>query len=160
MARANKTNAMRILEKASIEYIDHYYGGDDFADGITVANLIQKPLEQVFKTLVTIGASRDIYVFVIPVASELSLKLAAKACGEKSIAMLPVKDITHVTGYIKGGCSPIGMKKNYPTVIDASAQTLDTMIFSGGKRGVQIELKPTDLANLTKASFQMVSQKS
>jgi Cys-tRNA(Pro)/Cys-tRNA(Cys) deacylase len=154
-----KTNAMRILENLKIPYTVFTYPSEDFLDGVTVAQMVGKPVEMVFKTLVTVGASRSNYVFVIPVAKELDLKAAARAVGEKSIEMLAVSKITDVTGYIKGGCSPIGMKKLFKTVIDASAATLTSMTFSAGKRGMQIEAAPQDLAAAVKATFNDITAK-
>ncbi len=145
----DKTNAMRILDKAGILYhalsYDH---SDGKIDGISVAGKLGLPVEKVFKTLVTQGASKEHYVFVIPVAMELDLKAAAKAVGEKSVEMIKVTDINKVTGYIRGGCSPIGMKKMYKTVLDSSAELLDTIIVSAGKIGCQIQLNPSELKKL------------
>lgn len=144
-----KTNAMRILDKAGIAYITYTYDHNDGAiDGVSVATKLGQPVEQVFKTLVTQGSSREYFVFIIPVAQELDLKRAAKAVGEKSVAMIKVADINKVTGYIRGGCSPIGMKKSYKTVLDASAMGFNTIIFSAGKIGQQIEMTPNDLISL------------
>jgi len=157
MEKIAKTNAMRALDKEKMVYNAYAYGSDEFLDGVTVAGMIGKPVEQVFKTLVTVGAKKETFVFVIPVAKELDLKAAAKAVGQKSIEMLPAKDITVVTGYLKGGCSPIGMKKLYQTVIDASGEEQETIIFSAGKRGMQIELKPQDLAKICRAGFASVA---
>jgi Cys-tRNA(Pro)/Cys-tRNA(Cys) deacylase len=140
---------MRILDKAEISYSTYTYDAvDGHIDGISVADKVGKPAEQVYKTLVTQGTSRQFYVFVIPVAAELNLKLAAKAVGEKSVEMIKVADINKVTGYFRGGCSPIGMKKNYMTVLDSSCEVLDTIIVSAGKIGYQIELAPKDLISL------------
>jgi Cys-tRNA(Pro)/Cys-tRNA(Cys) deacylase len=141
-----KTNAMRILDNLNIDYNSMSYDDSDGKiDGISVARKIGKSPEMVFKTLVTHGNSGDIYVFIIPAAEELDFKKAAKASGEKKIEMIHVKDILKHTGYIRGGCSPIGMKKAYPTFIDETAIILDNIIVSGGKIGIQIELKPEDL---------------
>lgn len=148
-----KTNAMRILEKNKVSYVMHSYPPGDAVDGITVAGKIGWPVELVYKTLVTKGKSGGYFVFVIPVAEELDLKKAAKAVGEKAVEMIHVKDINKVTGYIRGGCSPVGMKKQYPTVIDVSAEPLDRFLVSAGKIGFQVELKPTDLKNLIGGSF-------
>ena len=153
MAGIVKTNAMRMLEKAKIEYQLYHYDGDAFVDGVTAAEKIGKPCELVYKTLVTISDKKNIYVFVIPVAEELHLKKAAKAVQVKSIHMLPAAQITQVTGYVKGGCSPIGMKKQYPTIVDQSAERLDTVILSAGRRGMQIALNPQELAHLLGAKF-------
>jgi Cys-tRNA(Pro)/Cys-tRNA(Cys) deacylase len=141
-----KTNAMRLLDAAGISYTSHTYDASDGSiDGVSVAHKLGEEPERVFKTLVTVGASRNYYVFVLPVENELDLKKAARTVKEKSIEMIPVKDINKVTGYIRGGCSPIGMKKQYPTVVDETAILFDTIIFSGGKIGFQIEMAPDDL---------------
>ena len=141
-----KTNAMRLLDAAGISYASHTYDASDGSiDGVSVAHKLGEEPERVFKTLVTVGASRNYYVFVLPVENELDLKKAARTVKEKSIEMIPVKDINKVTGYIRGGCSPIGMKKQYPTVVDETAILFDTIIFSGGKIGFQIEMAPDDL---------------
>ena len=148
-----KTNAMRILEKNKVPYVMHSYPPGDAVDGVTVAGKIGWPVALVYKNLVTKGRSGGYFVFVIPVAEELDLKKAAKAVGEKAVEMIHVKDINKVTGYIRGGCSPVGMKKQYPTVIDASAEPLDRFLVSAGKIGFQVELKPTDLKDLIGGSF-------
>ena len=148
-----KTNAMRILEKEKIDYTMHTYEPGDPIDGVSVATKLGLPLEKVFKTLVTQGKSKDFYVFVIPVAEELNLKAAAAAVGEKSVEMIHVKDINKITGYIRGGCSPVGMKKQFKTVIHESAAELEQMIVSGGKIGFQIELNPEDLAKACNGTF-------
>lgn len=146
-----KTNVMRILDQKKIPYEAHTYPhGNDPIGGVTVASLIQRAPEQVFKTLVARGASKEIYVFVIPVPLELDLKKAAKAAGEKSIAMIHVSEITPLTGYVRGGCSPIGMKKQYDTVYDESCLAQDTMIVSAGKIGFQIETAPQNLIQITR----------
>lgn len=145
-----KTNVMRILDKSGILYKTYSYDtGDGLVDGISVAEKIGKPIKNVYKTLVTQGISREYYVFVIPVAGELNLKTAARTVNEKAIEMIKVTDINKVTGYIRGGCSPIGMKKEYKTVLDISCEILDTIIVSAGKIGHQIELSPKDLIRLT-----------
>jgi len=145
---SEKTNAMRILDKAGIAYHTYEYQSDGAIDGISVAGKIGQPVEKVFKTLVTQGASREYFVFVIPVAMELNLKAAAKAVGEKSVQMIKVADINKITGYIRGGCSPVGMKKPFKTVIDSSCEGMDTIIVSAGKIGHQIELAPEVLIEL------------
>lgn len=146
-----KTNAMRILDKAGIPYSSFSYDNKDgLIDGVSVANKIGRPVECVYKTLVTQGTSRGYYVFIIPVAAELDLKAAAKAVGEKAVEMIKVTDINKVTGYIRGGCSPIGMKKEYPTVLDSSCDLLDNIILSAGKIGHQIGVAPDDLIKLLK----------
>ena len=149
--KEQKTNAMRILEQKKIPYesID-YPHGDGPVDGVSVAQLTGSAPETVFKTLVTVGASRNHYVFVVPVERELSLKKAAAAGGEKSIAMIHVSEITPLTGYVRGGCSPVGMKKLFRTVFDRSAETIDHIQVSGGRIGTQISLKPADLIALVR----------
>ena len=143
-----KTNVMRLLEAADITYRTAEYEYEESnLSGLHAAEQVGIPAEQVFKTLVTVGASKKNYVFVIPVCGELNLKDAAKAVGEKSIEMLKSKDLLPLTGYIHGGCSPIGMKKLFPTVIDRSAESYDTIIFSAGKIGYQVQLS---LAHLQK----------
>lgn len=152
-----KTNAMRILDKSGVSYNTYSYNLDDgLVDGVSVASKIGKSAEQVYKTLVTQGTSKEHYVFVIPVAKELDLKAAAKAVGEKAIEMIKVSDINKITGYIRGGCSPIGMKKDYKTVLDSSCKELDTFIISAGKIGHQIELSPEDLKKLIGCSIEDV----
>ncbi|MFF2479376.1 Cys-tRNA(Pro) deacylase [Paenibacillus sp. NPDC058071] len=148
-----KTNAMRMLERAKVPYRIHHYDNEDGQiHGEAVAVKIGKQPNQVFKTLVAHqGAS--LYVFVIPVAEELDLKNAARAAGAKKIEMLPVKELLQSTGYVRGGCSPIGMKKLYPTFIDSSAEAQDTIAVSAGKIGCQMELAPGQLAAQTKARF-------
>ena len=137
---------MRILDRKKLTYEVYTYPHDGTAvDGVHVAKLIGADPSCVFKTLVTRGASRAFYVFVIPVAKELDLKKAARAVGEKSIAMIPVSEILATTGYVRGGCSPIGMKKQFVTTFDASALTVPCLIVSGGKIGLQIRLAPQDL---------------
>ena len=147
-----KTNAMRILERAGAEYKVHTYEGGALSGKEVAAALGQDP-ERAFKTLVTVGSPRKYYVFVIPVAAELDLKAAAAAVSEKSVEMLHVKDLERTTGYIRGGCSPIGMKKAFRTVIDASAKDLETIVVSGGKIGFQMELAPADLLRAANATF-------
>lgn len=145
-----KTNVMRILEKEKVEYIAHEYPhGKEAVDGITVAKLLGQNPEYVFKTLVTKG-SKGFYVFVIPVAEELDLKKCAKSVGEKSVEMIPVKDITKVTGYVRGGCSPLGMKKQFVTTFHITAEEIPQIIVSAGKIGYQIDMKPEDLIRLSK----------
>ena len=149
-----KTNVMRLLDQKKVPYTPHTYPhGDDAVDGVTVAQMTGMDPAKVFKTLVARGASKTPYVFVIPVACELDLKKAAKAVGEKSIAMLHVSELTPLTGYVRGGCSPVGMKKRYRTVFDASAQNCDTILVSAGRIGWQIEAKPEDLAKVSGAVF-------
>ena len=149
-----KTNAMRILDKAKIKYNTYAYeAGDGHIDGVSVANKLSQDVSMVFKTLVVQGNSRELYVFVIPVSEELNLKKAAKVAGEKNVEMIHVKDINKVTGYIRGGCSPIGMKKQYKTFVNKTALELDTMIVSAGKIGYQVELAPKDLEKVARCEF-------
>ena len=149
-----KTNVMRILEREQIAFTAHVYDPDGGIDGMSVAQKLGQDPDRVYKTLVTLGKSRGLYVFVIPVAEELDLKKAAHACGEKSIEMLHVKDLLAHTGYVRGGCSPIGMKKAYPTYVEELAQLCDTLCVSAGKIGAQVELAPDDLVRLCGASYQ------
>lgn len=154
-----KTNVMRLLEQKKIPYTPHNYLCPDGAvDGRTVAGLTGLPAERVFKTLVTRGASRQNYVFVIPVERELDLKAAAKAAGEKSVEMLRQAELLPLTGYVHGGCSPVGMKKQFQTYLDETAQALDTMAVSAGKIGFQVELAPADLCALVRGRFVPVSK--
>ena len=153
MAETVKTNVMRILEKEKIPRQVHFYDPEQGIDGVSVARQLGQDPQSVFKTLVTQGKSRAFYVFVIPVAETLNLKRAAQACGEKSIEMIPQKILLPTTGYIHGGCSPIGMKKAFPTFIDETAQLFDMICVSAGKIGVQAQLAPDDLAGITGASF-------
>ena len=153
-----KTNVMRILDKQKIEYTPYFYDNKDGRiDGIAVAEKIGKPCEIVFKTLVT-RFERDFFVFVVPVDKELNLKKCAKAVGKKSVEMIRVDEINKATGYIRGGCSPIGMKKQYVTVVDESALLCDTIIFSAGKIGAQVEIKPEDLEKVCPVTFQEITQ--
>ena len=154
-----KTNAMRILEKEKIPFTHYTYECDEFIDGIQIADKLSLPYEKVYKTLVTVGNSKNYFVFVIPIDQELDMKKAAKSVGEKSVSMIHVKDITAVTGYIRGGCTAIGMKKQFVTRIQVDAQVLDTIIVSGGKLGMQIELKPEDLLKASKAEYADIIMK-
>lgn len=144
-----KTNAMRILDKKKIPYITHEYEPTGEIDGLSVAKKLNQDENKIFKTLVTVASDKNFYVFVIPVNEELDLKLAAKSVGVKSLAMIHVVDINKVTGYIRGGCSPIGMKKLYKTVFHNSALNFESICVSGGKIGTQIEINPTSLINIT-----------
>lgn len=149
-----KTNVMRLLAQKKIKYTAHEYEhGSEAVDGVTAAALIGVPAEKVFKTLVTRGASKGLYVFVIPVAAELDLKKAAKSVGEKSVAMIHVSELLGLTGYVRGGCSPLGMKKQYPTLFHSSAEQLDTIVVSAGKIGYQVELAPEELKKLTRGKY-------
>ena len=152
-----KTNVMRVLDSAHIPYNTYTYENRDGAiDGISVANKIGQPAEKVYKTLVTRGASKNFFIFVIPVGKELNLKAAAKSVGEKSVEMIRMDEINRVTGYIRGGCSPIGMNKDYTTVVDSSCGNIDSIIFSAGKIGFQVEIKPQELVDFIKAGVAPV----
>ena len=148
-----KTNAMRILDKLKIPYEHHTYECDEFISGIQIADKLELPHELVYKTLVTIGNSRNYYVFVIPIEREIDLKKAAREVGEKSLAMIPVKEINAVTGYLRGGCPAIGMLKQFPVRIQKEAQTLSKIIVRGGRIGSQLELRPEDLRRAADAEF-------
>lgn len=153
MAKEVKTNALRILDKLKITYSPHSYECGEFVDGIHIAEQLGQAPEQVFKTLVTVGKSGAHYVFVLPVALELDMKKCARAAGEKSLEMVHVKDINSLTGYIRGGVSPIGMKKQFATFVHSSAQALDAVIVSGGRLGLQVELSPADLLKVCNGKF-------
>ncbi|MBQ9974821.1 MAG: Cys-tRNA(Pro) deacylase [Oscillospiraceae bacterium] len=148
--KEEKTNVLRILEQKGIPFAAHTYEHEEgvAVDGVTVANSMGQDPEQVFKTLVARGASKNIYVFVIPVADSLDLKKAARAVGEKSIEMVMVKEINGLTGYVRGGCSPVGMKKEYKTTFHETAEIVDTITVSAGKIGYQVQLAPADLIGL------------
>ena len=154
MKREEKTNAMRILDKSGISYITHFYESDGYLDGMSVAGKLGISESLVFKTLVIQGKSKEYYICLVPVMDELDLKKAARVFGEKSVEMIPVKDITKVTGYVRGGCSPIGMKKQYETVIDQSALLHDEIVISGGRIGVQIQLNTEVLVGLEYTSIE------
>lgn len=146
--KEEKTNVMRLLEQGGVPYTPHAYEhreGEEFSDGLSTAQAMGEDPARVFKTLVARGASRGIYVFVIPVGDTLDLKKAARAVGEKSVELTAVKELQGLTGYIRGGCSPVGMKKQYPTVFHSSAAEGETVFVSAGKIGFQIECKPNDL---------------
>lgn len=153
MAKDLKTNAMRILEQKGISYKEHILDLKEAVDGVTCANMLGINLDSTFKTLVTIGKSKNYYVFVIPVAETLSLKKAAASVGEKNVEMIPMKDLLKVAGYVHGGCSPIGMKKVFTTVIDETAVLFDNIIFSGGKIGYFIEVNPMEIDKVIPVSF-------
>ena len=153
MGKEAKTNAMRLLERNKIPYEVLNYECDEFIDGLHTAEATGAPVEQSFKTLVMQGKSGQFYVYVVPIADEVDLKAAAKAVGEKSVEMIHVKDITKITGYVRGGCTAIGMKKQFPTVIQEDAKELEYMHVSGGKLGMQIRLAPQDLQKVAKAEF-------
>lgn len=148
-----KTNAMRMLDRMKIPYEYETYECEDFTDGIETADKLGYDHALVYKTLVTTGKSGEHYVFVIPIEAEIDFKKAAKAVGEKSLEMLHLKDLTKVTGYVRGGCTAIGMKKQFPTVIQKDAEALPHMHVSGGKLGMQLKLAPADLQKAAKAQF-------
>ena len=150
--KEEKTNVMRLLEQKSVPYTAHEYPADGPLDGVSVAQYLGQDVEQVFKTLVTRGASGAYYVFDIPVAENLDLKKAAKTVGEKSIAMIQQKELLPLTGYVHGGCSPLGMKKQFPTVFHETVVLFDTICVSAGKIGFQVEVDPQALMALTDAS--------
>lgn len=155
-----KTNAVRLIEQQKIAHQLFEYETDngEAVDGITVATKIGQPVEHVYKTLIATAGKGHYYVFVIPVAAELNLKAAAKAVGEKKVELIAVKELLGLTGYVRGGCSPVGMKKLFPTFIDASAEALDFIIVSGfGKIGMQMKLKPTDIAHISQAAFAEIT---
>ena len=153
MAKEVKTNAMRILDRLKINYEINLYTCDEFIDGVTVADMLGQDYESSFKTLVAVAKSGEHYVFVIPIHMELDLKKAAVAVGEKSVSLIPVKEITALTGYVRGGCTAIGMKKQFKTVIHSSAKNFERIIVSGGRIGAQIILSPLDLAKAANAQF-------
>ena len=148
-----KTNAMRMLDRQKIPYTYEEYECDEFTDGIQVADQLGYDHKVVYKTLVTTGKTGAHYVFVIPIEEEIDFKKAAKVVGEKSLEMLHLKELTKVTGYVRGGCTAIGMKKLFPSVIQQDAEELEKMYVSGGKLGMQIQLKPQDLKKATNAKF-------
>ena len=151
MSKEAKTNAMRILDRQKIAYTVNLYDCPEFIDGVHVADMLGQDYDGSFKTLVTVGKSGGQYVFVLPIHRELDLKKAAKAVGEKSVEMIHVKDIFALTGYIRGGCTPLGMKKAFPTVVHESVLQLETVIISGGRIGAQIMLRPADLLRAANA---------
>lgn len=159
MSKEAKTNAMRMLERAKIAYTAHEYPHAEgtAVDGATVAALTGQDPARVFKTLVTQGADRNFYVFVIPVLAELDLKKAAKAAGVKSVSMLHVADLLKTTGYVRGGCSPVGMKKQFATVFDESCLAQSTILVSAGRIGTQIEAAPADLVKVTRGKTAVIT---
>lgn len=157
MGKELKTNAIRFLDKSGIAYTVQTYECDEFIDGIHVAEGLGQPLEETFKTLVAQGRSGAYYCFLLPVAEELDLKKAARSVGEKSVELLHVRDITKVTGYVRGGCTPIGMKKQFMTVVHSSAQSLDEFYISGGRIGTQIHLSPAALVEAIRGKFEDIT---
>ena len=154
-----KTNAMRILDRQKVKYEVLQYECDEFIDGLHTAEKTGAPVEQSFKTLVAQGKSKQYYVLVLPIAEEVDLKKAAKAVGEKSIEMIHVKDITAVSGYVRGGCSPIGMKKQFPTYIHSSAASLPAIYISAGVRGLQLKIAPAELIAFVGATVAEISRR-
>ncbi len=148
MKANEKTNVMRTLEQHKMAYTGHYYEADSTLTGVEIAERLGEPQECVFKTLVTSGKPGKYYVFVIPVAAELNLKKAAAAAGEKAISMIPQKQLLPLTGYIHGGCSPVNMKKAFPTFLDRSAEGMGKIFVSAGKVGAQVEMDPKDISGL------------
>lgn len=157
MAKEAKTNAMRFLEKCGIEYTVQTYQCDEFIDGIHTAEKLGQPLEETFKTLVAHGKSGTYYCFLLPVAEELDLKKSAKSVSEKSVELIAVKDITKITGYVRGGCTPIGMKKQFMTVIHDSAENMELFYISGGRIGMQIRLSPALLVKAINGKFSDIT---
>lgn len=153
MGKEVKTNAMRILDRNKVGYDINLYDCDEFIDAIKIADELHQPYGQTFKTLVTVAKSGEHYVFVIPIAEELDLKKAAASVGEKAVSMIHVKEITALTGYVRGGCTPIGIKRQFRTVIHSSAHDFERIIISGGRIGAQIFVAPDDLAKVTHAEF-------
>lgn len=153
-----KTNALRHLDAVGIPYETFEYDADAEVDGVKIAELNHLPVEAVFKTLITEGKDKEHFVFVIPVAEELDLKKAAKVCGEKKIEMLRVKDLLPLTGYVRGGCSPVGMKKLFPTYIHETAILYDAIYVSAGKKGLQMRVNPEELGRLTRAEFADITK--
>lgn len=154
----NKTNVMRILDQKKVNYNTYCYVDTDAISGMEVATVLKQDPNQVFKTLVTVGNTKENYVFLIPVSKELDLKKAASVVGEKNIEMIKSKDLLSLTGYIHGGCSPVGMKKNFKTVIDQSATNFATIIFSAGKIGYQVELSLDELRSVISFSLEDINK--
>ena len=159
MGKEVKTNAMRILDRNKVSYEILQYECDEFIDGLHTAEKTGAPVEQSFKTLVMQGKTGGYYVFVIPIAEEVDLKEAAKAVGEKSVEMIHVKDITKITGYVRGGCSPLGMKKQFQTVIQESAKNYPKIYISGGRIGTSIKVNPEDLMRVVKGTYADIIRK-
>lgn len=155
--KIEKTNVMRILDQKKVNYNSYTYIETDAISGIEVATVLNQNPNQVFKTLVTVSSNKINYVFVVPVSKELNLKKAAKSVGEKSIEMIKSKDLLPLTGYIHGGCSPIGMKKQFKTVIDSSAKNFNTIIFSAGKIGYQVEVSLEELSKIIRYTLEDIT---
>ena len=158
MKKQEKTNVMRILDQKKIDYIMHDYSDSGAIAGDDVAKTLDENPEEVFKTLVTVGKTKQYYVFLVPVCKELNLKKAAKAVGEKNIEMIKSKELLPLTGYVHGGCSPIGMKKAFPTTIDISAKEKEKIYFSAGKIGYQVEVKVSDLNKIGNFKFEDITE--
>ena len=158
MGKETKTNAMRILDRMKIPYTLNQYNCEEFIDGVHIADMLGQSYEESFKTIVTVGKSQGYYVFALPIDKEIDLKKAAKVVGEKNLELLPVKDINKVTGYIRGGCSPVGMKKQFVTVYDESCLNQQTILVSGGRIGTQIECAPADLIKVTRGKTAAITQ--
>ncbi len=156
MGKEVKTNAMRILDKSGINYKVNLYECEEFIDAVHIADMLSQPYESSYKTLVAKGKSGEYFVYLVPIAKELDLKAAARSVKEKSVELIAVRDINKITGYIRGGCTPIGMKKQFKTVIDSSAERFDEIIISGGRIGAQIFINPNDLKELIKADFDNI----
>lgn len=154
----DKTLVMKILDQKKINYKIHDYINSNLVDAVSVANFLNENPSKVFKTLVTVGKSKNHYVFLVPSNKTLDLKKASKVVDEKNIELIHQKELLPLTGYIHGGCSPIGMKKTFPTVIDSSAASFDTIFISGGKIGYQIEISPNDLIPLIKGKLFDISK--
>ncbi|MCR5000085.1 MAG: Cys-tRNA(Pro) deacylase [Lachnospiraceae bacterium] len=150
MKKEEKTNVMRLLDQKKVPYTMHSYADQPSTNGVEIAQILGQDVARVFKTLVTQGKTKAYYVFMVPVAEELDLKKAAKAAGEKSIAMIPQKELLPLTGYVHGGCSPIGMKKQFPTFIQSGADAFDTIMCSAGKIGYQVEASLSDLQKVVR----------
>lgn len=159
MSKDQKTNVMRILEQKKIPYKSYDYTNTSAISGIEVAEVLHQNKDQVFKTLVTVSKSKNYYVFLVPVAEELDLKKAASSVGEKSVEMLKSKELLPLTGYIHGGCSPIGMKKSFKTIIDSTAKKGNTIIFSGGKIGYQVEVELQELSRVLDFTLNDIKKK-
>ena len=153
----DKTNVMRVLDQKKLAYKIYHFETDKALSGVEVAGVLGIEESKIFKTLVTVGKSKEHYVFVIPVAAELNLKRAASVAGEKNIEMIAQKELLPLTGYVHGGCSPIGMKKLFKTFIDKSAEEQKTIVFSGGKIGFQVEMNPKELAVMIGAEFENIA---
>ena len=158
MAKQEKTNVMRFLDQKKIPYQMHDYTQSGAIAGEDVARVLGENPDEVFKTLVTVGKSKQNYVFIVPVNKELNLKKAATAVGEKSIEMIKSKDLLPLTGYVHGGCSPIGMKKQFPTVVHNTAEAMENILFSGGKIGMQVELRVEDFKKIINIKFADIAE--